>query len=158
MDPKRTAWEHVLEEPVVNHPGEYPMKAELDARFDGTFAQLITWMEQTFRNPGDLRLRVIVGGNVLRPEEPEPVRQVRTVEGAKLVKLLATRNIPAMKRGDVEDVIAKVWKMSTGGDKVAAIRSLREAARIGLADAKVFVEGFSTVALAPTPTDEDIPF
>ena len=164
MDPKKTAWEHVLGEPVANPPGVTPMKVELDARFDGTFAQLKEWMNETFKNPDDLRVRVIVGAVPLRPgvfpaAAASEKTSFQTVEGGKVVALTK----PPMPRSDAEDLVSKVFQMVRGGNKIEAIRAFRDATRTGLKEAKDFVETLQpltklTIERLPEKDGEDIPF
>lgn len=158
MEPKKTAWERVLEEPVINPPGVIPMKAELDARFDGTFTQFQEWMEQTFKNPGDLRIRVIVGGTPLASHvDAKPVALVRTREGAKLEQLTKHGGTaPGVSRDEAEEIVRRVFETNPLQNKLASIKFVREITRgLGLKDAKDFIETVDSVKPHP---EEDIPF
>lgn len=158
MDPKKTAWERVLDEPVINPPGVTPMKAELDARFDGTFIQLQEWMEQTFKNPGDLRVRVIVGGTPFASHVPETKAPapVRTIEGARLEHMTKHGgDVDGLSRDEAEVVVRKVFEMKPLHNKLAAIKLVRERSKnLGLKEAKDFVEQIDS----DEPHEENIPF
>lgn len=144
---EKTAWERVLDEPVIHAPGERPMKAQVDARFDGSFKQLVEWMSQTFKNPDDMRVRVIVGNfpmvnEVIPTPEPE-----YSSHAHKLKNLAGTR----LSLPEAEDAIKKIQRIAKKENKIGAIKACREVSGIGLKEAKEFVE-------ALPPYEEEIPF
>ena len=146
---EKTAWEHLLGEPVASPPGERPMKANLDARFDGSFKQFIEWMVETFKNPEDLRVRVIVG-NFPLVEEVIPEHHVYSAEVHKLHAMPGV-NLPL---STVEALIKRLQKMTRAGEsKIQIIKALRERTQLGLKEAKDFVE-----SLPPGKDEDEIPF
>ncbi len=124
------------------------MKATVDARFDGSFKQLVEWMNQTFKNPDDMRVRVIVGNFPLVNEvipAPEPSY---SPEAHKLKNLSGTK----LSLAEAEDAVKKIQRIAKKENKIGAIKACREVSGMGLKEAKEFVE-----ALPPAPEDE-IPF
>lgn len=145
---EKTAWERVLDEPVIHAPGERPMKAQVDARFDGSFKQLVEWMTQTFKNPDDMRVRVIVGNfpmvnEVIPPPEPE-----YSPHAHKLKNLSGTK----LSLAEAEDAIKKFQRIAKNDSKINAIKVCREVSGMGLKEAKEFVEAL------PPYKDDEIPF
>jgi hypothetical protein len=150
---KKTSWEHVLGEPVVHAPGERPMKASIDARFDGTFKEFVAWMEATFKNKDDLRVRANIGEFardivMAAPDVervfPEPVHRLVAITQGRLSLQDANR---------IAYTASKT--MSENRDnKVPAIKKVREDTGLGLKDAKDFVEYLQE---HPLP-EEEIPF
>lgn len=153
MDGK-TVWDHVLDEPVASPPGERPMKSHMDARFDGSFAQFIEWMNEVFKNPDSLRVRVIVGTVPLR-EEIVPSERVKTY--SKEVRELNRVAGGRISLVEAEAVMVKIWK-AMPHMKIEAIKLVREhVSGIGLKEAKDFVEALPEKPSNPDPEDE-IPF
>jgi ribosomal protein L7/L12 len=155
--PDKTAWEHVLGEPVASPPGERPMKAQLDARFDGSFKQFCEWIQETFKNPDDLRVRVVVGNFDLR-EEVVVEHTTFSNEAQKLHALPGVAVALSLPQAEaLLKAIRKVQRSTRGDSRIQAIKMLREKTHIGLKEAKDFIE-----SLPPPPPgkdDEDeIPF
>lgn len=123
------------------------MKAQVDARFDGSFKQFCEWMAEVFKNPDDLRVRVIIGNFPLVNEvipKPEPEY---SAEAHKLANMAGTR----LSIQEADDVVRKCQKAAKA-NKLAAIKALREATSLGLKEAKDFVEAL------PPYKEEEIPF
>jgi len=149
---EKTAWAHVLGEPVVMSPGERPMKTYLDARFDGTMREFIEWMTATFKNPDDLHVRAVIGNAPIATAGEPVVHMVFSEQALKLSKLTLNRLSPEA----AEDVVKKILKIAHAKEsgKINAIKALREMTDVGLKDAKDFVE-----ALPPAEDEEEeIPF
>lgn len=150
---EKTAWEHVLDEPVVLAPGERPMKVQMDARFDGSFEQFVAWMQETFKNPSDMRCRVVVGNfalinEIVKEEKPEP----KYSPEAHKLQNIATGSKLTLR--EAEDVVKKTYQAMKSTGRLQAIKALREATSLGLKEAKDFVESLP----ARKPEDEEIPF
>jgi ribosomal protein L7/L12 len=148
---EKTAWEHVLGEPVVAAPGERPMKAEVNAKFDGSMKDFVEWMAQTFKNPDDMRVRVVIGSFAA---DEAPAKAVEHKTYSELTQKLHKMSKAAggnLKLDETEDAITKIKVIAHQNGKINAIKWLREAASIGLKEAKDFVE-------ALPPYEEEIPF
>jgi ribosomal protein L7/L12 len=148
---EKTAWEHVLGEPVVAAPGERPMKAEVNAKFDGSMKDFVEWMAQTFKNPDDMRVQVTIGnfGSAANVKPVEPIHRTFSDQAQKLHKICGAR----ISLAEAEDAIKKTQKVFKDAGKINAIKALREVAQIGLKEAKDFVE-----ALPPASEEDEIPF
>ncbi len=147
---KKTSWEHVLGEPVVSAPGERTMKAQIEARFDGSFKQFAEWMETTFKNAADLRVRVIIGSFPL-VNEIIPTPKVHSEHAQKLAAISTAK----LTYDEAEDVVAKVWRVCLKANKIAGIKELREVTALGLKEAKEYVE---SLYANPPKVEDDIPF
>jgi Ribosomal protein L7/L12 C-terminal domain len=154
MDGK-TAWDHVLDEPVASPPGERPMKAEMDARFDGSFSQFVEWMNEVFKNPDGLRVRVIIGTVPLR-EEVIPMEKTYS-KAARDLNRVAGHRISLV---EAENVVASLYPQ--GGvmmNKIEAIKVVREkVSGFGLKEAKDFVESLPDRPPRISSPSDEIPF
>lgn len=128
------------------------MKAEMDARFDGSFRQFIDWMEETFKAPDDMRVRVRIGAFAQElPAPPSP--QVFSREALKLASISGVSGAVLTGR-QAEEIIGAIFKLTQSNQKINAIKLLREKSGLGLKEAKDFIE-----ALPNKPTfEEEIPF
>lgn len=147
---EKTSWEHVLDEPVALPPGEHPMKVSMDARFDGSFLQFKAWMEEVFKNPDDMRVRVIVGtfGSMPKEEIHE-----RTPAVSKEAAKLSTMS-HGLKPQDAEKLLGQICELIRADNKIGAIKYLREGTHLGLKEAKDFVEAVPAILTY----EDDIPF
>jgi hypothetical protein len=156
----KTQWEHLLEDSGVMEPGEIPMKIDIDARFEGTVEQFVAWVNETFKNPNDMRVRAVIG-NASRPmpgPRLSPI-EVPNVIGKPARQLVQTYGI---REDEAEQLVHEI--RSFKGDKIGAMKFLREKIAVmgakmtmGLKEAKEFVYDLPAESLKPTPDDE-IPF
>jgi hypothetical protein len=144
---EKTAWARVLDEPVIHAPGERAMKVQMDARFDGSFKQFVEWVTETFKNPDDLRVRVIVGTFPLRDEvvpEPEPEY---SAEAIRLRNITGTK----LSLAEADALVRSIQRIASTQNKINAMKTLRDATNLALREAKEFVE-------ALPPFKDEIPF
>ena len=113
-------------------------KATMSCAFEGSYAQFHEWMTMTFRHPNVLKVKVSVGQKA-EPEETNPPidpllsalpSRLRSLVEGLTMTLETARNIDCMVRS---------------GQKIQAIKAMREATGMGLKEAKDFVEALPTI-------------
>jgi hypothetical protein len=147
----KTVWEHIIGEPVASPPGETLMKSDIDARFEGTVEQFIAWVSETFKNPGDMRVKAVVGNSGCEVGEPRKPTHITLSADAK--RLVQEHQV---HEGDAEGLIKGIRAMVRKNNNIGAIKWLRERTKLGLKEAKDFVE-----SLPKEPAgvgDEESPF
>lgn len=132
---EKTAWDRVLEEPVVRPLGEPLMKAQMSVRFEGSYQQFCEWVRQVFRNPDDLMVHVTIGNAPPSSVTPPPVQE----PGKGVLQLLGLCN-RKLSLPEAESVIQSTLMTLNAGNKLDAIKAVRKATGLGLMEAKDFVE------------------
>ena len=156
----KTAWEHILDEPLVTEPGETPMKVDIDARFEGSVEQFIAWVNDTFKNPNDLTIRAVVGNSA----RPMPGPRTSEIDVPAVVSKPARQLVKTYGITE-EQASALVGELSgflTRCDRIGAIKRARlrmsdlgAGISMGLKEAKDFVE---SLLEEPSNADDEIPF
>lgn len=107
------------------------MKLSLRMKFDGSFEEFVTWMQNTFKDPSQLRLSVNVSIGDSETEVPE------SEESQVLGKLGGF--IPLKER---DRILMECERHVGDGNKIAAIKCVRVGTGCGLKEAKDFVEEY----------------
>jgi len=151
-----------MDEPVVMEPGETPMKVDIDARFEGSVEQFITWVTNTFKNPSDMTVRAVVG-NARGPMAGPRVSEIDVpVFVSKPARNLAQTY--GISEHDASKLVGELYDFLKKYNKIGAIKHIRErmahmgaGISLGLKEAKDFVEALP--AEQPRPeADDEIPF
>jgi ribosomal protein L7/L12 len=139
------------------------MKVDIDARFEGSVEQFITWVNDTFKNPSGMWVRAVVGsaprGSMVGPREYEIDVPASVSKPAR--NLAQTYCIT---EHDASKIVAELYDLLKKKDRLGAIKTLRERMTrvgytgrisLGLKEAKDFVDALT--AEQPV-TDDEIPF
>lgn len=152
-----------MDEPVVTEPGETPMKVDIDARFEGSVEQFITWVANTFKNPSDMTVRAVVGNSNRGPMAGPRVSEIEVpVFVSKPARNLAQTY--GITEHDASKIVSELYDFLKKYNKIGAIKHIRERVvnmgagiSLGLKEAKDFVEALP--AEQPRPeADDEIPF
>lgn len=130
-----TAWDKL---DTVGPEDDRTQKARLHGDFEGTLSELTAWMTATFKEPNEHRLFVSIGKPPvvqIQVHEPEPEFPYA------LISAFHQGSPHAYAEGRDAPVLREAVKQVTGGNKIQAIKAIREATRMGLKEAKDFVEG-----------------
>lgn len=139
-DPKN-AWEHVLGT-ELGTAESIPMEAKLNCTFKGSYAQFLTWMTETFKNPDLLQISVTVGdaqmttvssGTPMAPPVKDPIPKTLR----RYIGLAGS----SMTEADARIILG----MTAKGQKIEAIKVVRDKTGLGLKEAKDLVEAFPNI-------------
>ena len=126
------------------------MKTEFGFKFEGTFQEFVTWMGETFKNPADLQLSIQMGAvpqqvRVVHP--PEVFGPSSSTEDPKfraflglLLNFNPDNEFAAGRRAEMATHYNAIKNQLAMGNKIHAIKIIREATGLGLKEAKDFVE------------------
>jgi len=165
-------WDQLDQDPfeevevTLNGKTEKTMKAELSIKFEGTYAELLVWAEETFKNPGNLHVLVQIGGGKAAPygsvRRNNPTVEVEFEPGylsgvsvPTFAAYTALMGHPSWMNLDVrtletfERQLLAIAPHVLGGNKINAIKDVRSNTKCGLKEAKDFVESMEWAPASP---------
>lgn len=154
-----TVYERLLDDETdPTEPRKPPMKTTISATFEGTPSQFMKWVEETFKNPEALQLKVTIGTapttNGQTPAfEPVDPSLSRFPPLAQAVLMRASQRLPGaayVSEDNVLDVLTGAGLLYRRGDKIGAIKHIRShhPGNPGLKEAKDFIESDAFIQFA----------
>lgn len=118
---------------VIGERKAQPSSPNIYCTFEGSAYQFINFMQETFKNPNGLRISAVVGNETPKTAAKERLEEMSDIP-APLLKLILDKRLEPNDARRVHRTYDKE------GNKIGAIKMLREFTGFGLKEAKDVVE------------------